>query len=477
MRRSRVAVVALSAAIASLAASPAPTPAAAAGELSLGFLDGQHFFGAGDPPGSWLRRARSVNAQIVRINLIWSGVAPQRPPDGSAAADPAWSGYHWSAMDSAVRAASARGLRPLLTFVSAPTWAEGAGRRAGAPPGTWRPDPRALEAFATAAARRYSGTFSDPARPGQALPRVDAWQAWNEPNLSTYLTPQWTSGNPMAKPSSPGWYRGMLNAVYSGVHSGQPSPTIVSAGTAPYGDLPGGLRMMPALFTREFLCLRGRSLRRIACPNPAQFDVLAHHPYSIAGPYRHALNGDDVGIPDLRRLTRPLRAAERSGRALPAGRKALWITEISWDSSPPDPQGVPIQRHAMWLQEALSVLWHQGARVVVWLGIGDQAPVPSYSATYQSGVFFRNGKPKPAARAFRFPFVTRCTRRSCTAWGRTPSPGATVVIERRTSGRWVRIGSLASNGSGVFEGSIRNARHATLRARSAGERSLARRQR
>ncbi len=44
----------------------------------------------------------------------------------------------------------------------------------------------------------------------------------------------------------------------------------------------------------------------------------------------------------------------------PRGPKRLWATEISWDSSPPDPQGVPIAEHARWLEQALYVLWSQG---------------------------------------------------------------------------------------------------------------------
>ena len=188
-------------------------------------------------------------------------------------------------------------------------------------PGTWKPSPQALEDYGAALARRYSGTFPDPARPGQTLPKVKAFQVWNEPNLAKYLNPQWIG----ARAASPKVYRGMLNGFYRGVKSVSSTALVVTAGTAPFGDpQAGGQRVQPARFWRELLCLRlnrGR-LRGVACPTPARFDVLAHHPYSVGQPRRKALNADDVSIPDLAKLTRPLRAAERLGRALPRKRHA-----------------------------------------------------------------------------------------------------------------------------------------------------------
>lgn len=455
------------------AATPAAVPTASSSAsttgLELGFVDDRHF---SDPltGGTWLARARAVNGQIVRIGVAWSAVAPQRPPAAAAATDPGWAGYRWAKLDAAVRAASVHGLRVLLSLGSAPDWAEGPHPPSKHRPGTWRPSPTALGAFATAAARRYGGSFADAAG---TLPAVGDWQAWNEPNLDYYLAPQWRRHNGTFVPASPEWYRRMLNAVYAGVRSVQPHATIVSAGTAPYGDSPGATRMRPAQFTRELLCLRSSALRPLLCPDPAHFDALDHHPYSIAGPDRHALNADDVGIPDLARITGALRKAERTGRALPGGRKPLWITEVSWDSAPPDPHGVPLARHARWLQQALHSLWRQGARVILWLSIGDQPPVPSYAGSYQSGVFFGTGAPKPAATAFRFPFVLTCPGRACTAWGRSPTPGSQVTIERGTAAGWRALRSVIAGADGVFSTRVEPGGAAVLRARAGQDTSLA----
>ena len=113
---------------------------------------------------------------------------------------------------------------------------------------------------------------------------------------------------------APAHYRRMLSAFYRGVKSVRPAALVVTAGTAPFGDPGvGGHRIMPARFVRELLCLRRsrRRLRGTSCPAPARFDVLSHHPYSVGSPRRKALNADDVSIPDLGKLTRLLRAAER----------------------------------------------------------------------------------------------------------------------------------------------------------------------
>ena len=177
--------------------------------------------------------------------------------------------------------------------------------------------------------------------------------------------------------------------------------------------------MPPARFVRELL-------RR-----PARFDVLAHHPYSVGGPFRARAQRRRRVDARPGQAERPLRAAERAGRALPRGPKRLWVTEVSWDSRPPDPDGVPAVVHARWLAQAFYVLWRQGVDTVLWFQVRDQAPRPSYAATSQSGVLRRDGSAKPARRAFAFPFVVRRSR----VWALVPASG-TMAIERRVGGRW-----------------------------------------
>ena len=448
-----------------LLAAFAPGVASAQRGLATGFFD--PMFTAPLPDRApWLDRAVDSGADIVRIQIPW--VAPNRPARPRDPADPA---YDFEQADAAVVDAAAHGLRVLVSFTGAPRWAEGPGRPAAAEAGSWKPDPQALEEYGAALARRYSGSFPDPARPGRMLPRVSAFQVWNEPNLSKYLTPQWSGGRTFA----PAHYRRMLSAFHRGVKSQSPSALVVTAGTAPFGDrMVNGRRIMPVRFVREMLCLREsrRRLRGTSCPSPARFDVLSHHPYSVGFPRRRALNPDDVSIPDLGKLTRLLRAAEGFGRALPRKRHRLWVTEVSYDSSPPDPQGIPAARHARYLEEAFYLLWRQGVDTITWFRARDQLPEPSYAATNQSGVYLADGRPKLAQRAFRFPFVTEAAgRRSLRVWGRTPSTGS-VRIERRVAGGWRLVRTLRRRAHGTFFATVTVPRGTRMRARVGDEASL-----
>ncbi|MGN6372917.1 MAG: hypothetical protein ACTHM1_07985 [Solirubrobacteraceae bacterium] len=421
----------------------------------------------------WLSRAAEEHAGIVRLNIAWARVALERPPSDGVASDPSWSGYAWTVVDGSVSDALARGLQVQITIGgAAPEWAEGRGRPKWAPPGTWRPDVRAYAAFVHATAIRYSGTYTPPGAIAP-LPRVRYWQAWNEPNLSTYLTPQWRRAGHSWAPASPTTYRAMLDAFYAEVKSVQPDARVLAAGTAPYGDVPGGERMPPAQFVRNLLCLDESGTRARRCSDPARFDILDHHPYSVQGPFFRALNRDDVAIADLPKLIGPLRRAERLHTISGAHHHQVWVTELSWDSSPPDPHGVPAETQARWLEQSLALLWREGVSTAMWYLIVDAPPVPSYAASYQSGVYLIDGRPKPSATAFRFPFVlVGAVRRSrARFWGRAPVAG-TVAIEARTHSHWKPLRSLAPGGGGVFELTLSVHRGEQLRARQAGETSL-----
>src|SRR2546429_2529381 len=121
-----------------------------------------------------LDEAKGLGASIVQVDLGWLGVTENRAPTGDLS-DPANPTYDWSTIDAAVRDAAARGLTPMFNVVAAPPWAEGPDRPANVAAGYWRPNPNAFATFTRAAARRYSGSFPDPARPGQALPPVRRW--------------------------------------------------------------------------------------------------------------------------------------------------------------------------------------------------------------------------------------------------------------------------------------------------------------
>ncbi|MGO9957201.1 MAG: hypothetical protein ACLP50_14750 [Solirubrobacteraceae bacterium] len=428
---------------ASAATWPGPTT------FSLGLTDDNVFE---SPSASvrteWFGQAQAIGSTWARIYVHWDSVAPEQLTPGFDAADPAAPQYRWSALDAVVRSASAAGQKVVLMVLTAPTWAEGANAPARAYLGTWRPSPSDLGAFARALATRYSGHFPDPLAPTTMLPRVSFYQAWDEPNLSIYLSPQWTKthgGQP--QPASPAIYRSMLNAFYANVKAVAPQAQVLAAGTAPYGDPPGGDRMMPVLFLREMLCLHGTALTPESCPDPAHFDALDHHPYASA-PWIKAFYPDDVSVPDIGKLAEVLSVAERTHRALPAGRKQIWITEIDWGSAPPLRSGVSLAVQARYLSDAFYILWSQGVSHVMWFLIRDLDFGDGFFTG--GGLYFVNGRPKPAAAAFRFPFVALPgVGGSVTLWGKAPAAG-TVTIERRVAGAWRTALRLSTTAGGVF---------------------------
>jgi hypothetical protein len=475
----RALLLALAALLAAAVCAPAvcATPAGAQTlpGLTTGFTDGVFESPSPSLRDQWLAQAVNERAGVVRLGLSWRSVEPTAPTSETLASDPSWPGYTWSVPDAAVTDAVAHGLVVQLSLTGgAPSWAEGPGRPASATPGSWRPDPAAYGAFAHAAAVRYSGAYTPPGA-SAPLPRVRYWQAWNEPNLSIYLAPQWRKAGRGWAPESPAVYRALLNAFYGAVKSVQPDALVLSAGTAPYGDLPGGERMPPAQFDRNLFCLSESGLRPLPCPGPARFDILDHHPYSVQGPFFRAFNRDDVAIADMAKLIVPLRRAERLRLVGGARRHQVWVTEVAWDSSPPNPRGVPVATQARWLEQTLQLLWREGVSTVLWYLIVDKPAIFTNGDEFASaGVYLLDGRPKPSATAFRFPFVVnRLGRSRAIAWGREPVPGALVTIEQNVHGAWRVLRTLKPGPSGVFQVRLRVSRGALLRARDGDQLSLA----
>jgi hypothetical protein len=451
-------------------AAIAPARAGAAvPEFTVGYADSIFRSTEAAPREEWFGKAHEAGGRLARIDVLWSQIAPVTPAAGFEGANPASPGYDWEALDESVRGGAAHHLRILLTVYSAPGWAEAPGRPAGLGRGTWRPSAGAFGEFARAIATRYDGSFADPLQPGVALPQVSDFEAWNEPNLSNYLNPQYEGQTAVA----PALYRELLNGFYAGVKSAQARATVVAGSLAPFGDPPGGVRTRPVLFLRGLLCLDGGKLAPVPCPDPAHFDALSDHPIAVGPPEQSAVSALDVTTPDLDRLTPVLERAEATGRALPAGHKPLWVTEFWTDSSPPDPNGIPVAKQARWYEQDLYLFWRQGASMAVCLQVRDAPPGKSYASSLQAGTYFLDGSPKPSRTALRFPFVAHRTGPfAVDIWGIAPRSGP-VKVQALRDGHWRTLTTVRAGGAGrPFTGSVRLLRFAQLRARLGGETSL-----
>jgi hypothetical protein len=436
-----------------------------------------------------MRRIRETGASVVRIPVDWRSIVAEEPPTGFDATDPASPGYRFAPIDAAVLSAVSAGLGPLLVVSHAPTFAEASPRWPYAYPGSWAPSPTALREFATALARRYDGSFPDSRAPGGVLPRVRLFQAWNEPNLTRYLAPQWVVQEGRWTAFSPLIYRELLNGFYSGVKSVAPDDVVVAAGIAPNGDPEGVGRMQPVRFLRELLCLsvRGRPGSadfRVTCPDPPHFDVLAFHPLSVGDPDRPAASSLDVAIADAAKVTGLLRQAERRHTALPDATKPVWVTELNWESASQTGDGVPVRLQAAWVSRALHRLWVAGVSLVAWQFLVDPYPgvraetptggtveYPRPAGLYSAGVGGNpeSAQPKPFLRGFTFPFdPLRVGARRVRVWGLLTRPREPVVLqrERGAGGGWRTIARLQAGGDGVLNVLVSLRGAATLRLQS-----------
>lgn len=462
-RASRLGLLALACGL--LAALMLPSGASAARGLTTGFESDT--YQSSDPSirKMWFDRTVDSGAGIIRLALTWAAAAPNRPADPT---NPGSTSYNFDGIDDAVREASQRGLTVMLNVNGAPDWAEAPGRPSDAIPTAWMPNATDLGDFMRAVAARYSGSFDpDGLGPQQTLPAVQAVEVWNEANTSGALSPQFNGKTDAAAPL----YRNMLNAAYDAVKSVNPKMLVVAGGTDPYGDPPGGpyppgvQRVQPVTFWQDLLCVRPvktgkkkgkkaaapKYVRTSGCSGPVKFDVLSHHPIDNTGmgPLEHGPLPGDASTPDLGRVVRVLRGAEKAGTTLP-GKHEVWATEFWWDSNPPNPQGAKLATQARWIEQSMYLFWKAGADTAINFVIGDTPARPNVRAGFQGGVYFADGRPKPSLTAFRFPFVTsRIDKRHLQAWGKSPEAGQ-LKIQRRQGSRWVNVRKMQVGKGGVF---------------------------
>ena len=429
-------------------------PAAGAQPIRTGVFDPAKFPKAATQQTAF-DQVQATGSTFVRLSLYWRSIAPQDRPSGFDAENPASSGYYWNWFDDQVRLAVTRGLEPIAGIAFAPRWAS-----AGDANGIVRPEPAEFGRFARAAAIRYSGTYVP--SPGAApLPRIRFWQAWGEPNRDYFLLPQYEGGRIVSALR----YRSMLYAFAAGVHGVHESNRVVAGGLAPLGKKG---KPAPLAFMRQLLCVtrsEGRSCDLRVRPVPV--DIWSHHPYTSGGPTHHALGRDDVAIGDLPEMRALLRKAIRLGHIRSHGPVPFWVTEFSWDTRPPDPQGLASWLHARWTSEALYRMWRSGVSLVIWYRIQDE---PLSQSMAQSGFFTTQGAAKRSLKAFRFPLVAFRRPGAVYVWGRTPySLTGRVAVEAKVGRAWRQLAVLRAGSDGVFRQTLRTrARVSAVRGRLLG---------
>src|SRR5215208_8211038 len=122
-----------------LAAALPATASASSGQLAIFQDDTQLLERGGSVQTNTLSELQGLGAEVIKVHVQWSHVAPggKTKPAGFDGSNP--SGYDWGALDSLVRNAQSRGFQVMLALTGpAPGWATA---RRGDSAGVDRPQP------------------------------------------------------------------------------------------------------------------------------------------------------------------------------------------------------------------------------------------------------------------------------------------------------------------------------------------------
>ncbi|HEV2812145.1 MAG TPA: hypothetical protein VGW10_02735 [Solirubrobacteraceae bacterium] len=468
---------ALAACLAVLAFLPA---AAQAGDQQLSIMMDDDLLLYRDDPtrDEAMRRMKALGVDYVRVTVLWSVVAERtRPGARFNPRDPSdYPTRNWDRYDRLVRSARSLGLGVYFNVTPpGPPWTRGR-----APRGlrdvvrrAWKPKTGEFAKFVEAVGRRFSGRYRDENDGRQAIPRVSFWSLLNEPNQGGWLAPQYEGG----KMRSPAMARELFLRGRAALDAtGHGRDTILFGETAPLGS---SLRnqispIRPKRFYRELLC---QSPRAFGCTmfdkyGPIRATGVAHHPYTKnVSPLVRDRHPDSITMANVSHLTQLIDSLARRTRNVESGLPA-YMTEFGFETNPPDPySGVPLARQAEWNQlgELLAYLTPRIAAQTQFL-LRDVAPVASarrgtkpYWFTYQSGLYYNNDQPKPAANAYYFPFIASPAGfNTANVWGQLrfrpnalpPGSQDTVQIQHQPPGSnaWNDVGGpiVVTNAMGYF---------------------------
>jgi len=323
------------------------------------------------PTATGYERMQEGRVGLFRQFVFWSNVESARDS------------YDWSSTDANIAGAARAGIPLLLTLHSAPAYVRGA-RDDREPPHS--ADGRArFAAFARRAVERYgpvsagSGSFWKET----GIPPVKvAWQLWNEPNGARYDCP--VRNRRCSPKGTPLEYRKLVQAAAPAIRAVHPGARIGLAGLAETRRGTSIRAYIRGVYGSQ------RTARRLS----RLFDAVSVHPYAeqpkqVAGALR-----------DIRALV--TRVGDPSAR--------LWLTEIGWGTGGDRRSFAYATRReqarklAGTFAAALSGRRRYDVDMVIWFSLQDRAPTREEKAVGHwqphTGLFDRDGDPKPSWRAF-----------------------------------------------------------------------------
>lgn len=321
-----------------------------------------------------------------------------------------------------------------------------------------------------------SGSGAAPPKPAaEPLPKVSTWTIWNEPNHMGFIQPQWRSQGSRLVPNGPYLYRALVDAGYPAIKGLQPVSTVLVGATSSMGNEHPTKETdgePPLVFLRALACVDAgfRPITSGPCANfkPLPGDGYSHHPYSLlhTPDWSDKRHPDYAMMGDIDRLTRTLDRLAAMHRIDPKLRD-VWLTEYGYESNPPDPIK-PFNP----TEQANNINW---AEYLAWKNpqiksfpqflLQDMGKVSEADAArgkrdygdWQSGLYFNDGTPKPAATSFSLALHVDCTTdlgtkraRLLVIWGHVrPGSGPRQVTMESGKGTFRPASTAASLSAGV----------------------------
>ncbi len=335
----------------------------AAAQMPIGFYDDISFRWSPDRAQN-LDRAAAAGGSIIHTTATWPSLAPTKPADALNGDDPA---YRLADLDELVNNATMRGMRVMIDINGTPKWANG-----GKTPNHMPTSVSSITAFAHMLAARYNGQSGHGS--------VALYSVWNEPNLSLFLTPQF-SGKKIVGAAN---YAKLFKAAYAGIKAGNPLAKVAIGETSARGrDKPlGGVSDSIAPATFAHLLSQQKGLK---------FDAWAHHPYPTSPnlPPLQKVRYPNVTLSTMPQFEQDLK--KWFHRVVP-----IWITEYGHETKPGEPHGVTNSVQAKYAKQALQIAQKDpNVQMFIWFTLRDSA-----GNQWQSGLESPSGAPKPSYAAF-----------------------------------------------------------------------------
>ncbi len=352
-----------------------------------------------------LDRLQRTGTRVARFDIFWNEVARTRPSNPRDPEDPA---YDWDRADKVLTGMQARGIRPIVSVYSTPTWS--AGRNAhNTQYNPYAPRPGDFGKFMQAVATRYSGDFipttapsspgtttttttttttSTPALPTEPLPGVRVWEIWNEPNLKRFLH----AGS--ASRSLPTYIR-LVREAYPVVKKANPRAVVLIGATGPRSTSGSD-----GIGARQWLT------GLMKAPLSMQFDAYSQHIYPSAAPVsRTKAFPSWNSFPDMfdlldARREREIKAARGSKKAklMRTPKTRIFVTEAGYTTQFTTFRKVRVTnaQQAKYLRQIyrLAPVRSQRVPTVVWFNMQDNSEWPG-------GLISDHDVNKPSYAAFR----------------------------------------------------------------------------